>query len=245
MSRVQTGFTSALSLIGRHALRIVLPSWCDVCGRELPWRDREASCCASCWSRLPKITTPKCRSCALPLPAGDICIACSADPLPVDWCDAWGEYSGGLEQLLHAFKFGHHEFLDTSLAALLHDTLIARGDLAFDAIVAVPMHASKERRRGYNQAELLALALAKRIGTAADRRLLTKPKETPTQSLLSRGSRAGNVRGAFTASPRVAGKSILVVDDICTTGETLRACARELVRKGAARVCAVTVAKAV
>ncbi|HSP34636.1 MAG TPA: double zinc ribbon domain-containing protein, partial [Thermoanaerobaculia bacterium] len=187
---MQTGLTSALSLIGRHALRIVLPSWCDVCGRELPWREREASCCGECWSRLPKITGAKCRSCALPLPAGDICISCSADPLPVEWCDAWGEYSGGLERLLHAFKFAHHDFLDASLGALLHETLTARGDLAFDAVVAVPMHRSKERRRGYNQAELLAATLAKRTRISLEPRWLTKPAETPTQSLLSRGSRA-------------------------------------------------------
>jgi len=245
MSRVQTGFTSALSLIGRHALRIVLPSWCDVCGRELPWRDRRASCCGPCWSLLPRITSPKCRSCALPLPAGTLCIGCSADPLPVDWCDAWGEYTAGLERLLHAFKFARHDFLDAPFAALLFDTLTARGDLAFDAVVAVPMHPSKERRRGYNQAALLASALGKRAGLRNEPRLLTKPEETPTQSMLSRGSRAGNVKKAFRASPDAAGKSILVVDDICTTAETLRACARELVRAGATRVCAVTVAKAV
>lgn len=239
------GLTGALSLLGRHALRIVLPSWCDVCGRELPWRDRKASCCGSCWAALPHIASSKCRSCALPLPAGDLCIACSVDPLPVEWCDAWGEYSGGLERLLHAFKFGRHDFLDDALSALLHETLAARGDLDFDAVVPVPMHWSKERRRGYNQAELLATALARRTGLSAGTRLLTKPAETPTQSLLSRGSRAGNLRGAFAASPRAAGQSILVVDDICTTGETLRACARELVRAGAARVCAITVAKAV
>ncbi len=245
MSRVQTDLTSVLSYIGRHALRIVLPSWCDVCGRELPWRGREASCCASCWSMLPRIEGAKCRSCALPLPAGDICIACSADPLPVGWCDAWGEYKSGLERLLHAFKFAHHDFLDSSLAGLLHETFTARGDLAFDAVVPVPMHRSKERKRGYNQAELLARALARRAGLAFDARMLLKPEETPTQSLLSRGSRAENVRKAFAASDRAAGKSILVVDDICTTGETLRACARELVRAGAERVCAITVAKAV
>lgn len=163
----------------------------------------------------------------------------------MEWCDAWGEYSGGLERLLHAFKFAHHEFLDHSLAMLMHETLVARGDLAFDAVVPVPMHASRERKRGYNQAELLARALANRAGLRVEPRLLTKSEETPTQSLLSRGSRAANVRKAFVASPSAAGKSILLVDDICTTGETLRACARELVRAGAGRVCAITVAKAV
>jgi ComF family protein len=233
--------SSTLSMIGREALRIVLPSWCIVCGGELPWRDRVASCCASCWSLLPRIASGKCRSCALPLLESDLCITCSADPLPVEWCDAWGEYSGGLERLLHAFKFERHDFLDAPLASLMREVV---RDVEFDAIVPVPMHWTRERRRGYNQAQLLAAALAKRTGIPCDARLLSKAHETATQSTLSRGSRAENVRGAFRASPRVDGMSLLLVDDICTTGETFRACASELRRKGASLVCAVSVAKA-
>lgn len=171
-----------------------------------------------------------------------MCITCSADPLPVEWCDAWGEYSGGLERLLHAFKFQRHDFLDAPLAALLQAT---GDDFAFDAIVPVPMHPTRERRRGYNQAGLLARALAKRVGIDCDPKLLTKRQENETQSLLARAARRENVRKSFEASPRVSGKSILIVDDICTTGETFRACARELVRAGAQRVCAISVAKAV
>ncbi|HEX7418360.1 MAG TPA: ComF family protein [Thermoanaerobaculia bacterium] len=241
---MQTTNSNALSNIGREALRIVLPSWCVVCDQPLPWRDRRASCCGDCWRSLPRLTGSRCRSCALPLPAGEdvICISCSADPLPVDWCDAWGEYTGGLERLLHAFKFGRHEFLDASLATLLHET---RDDFSFDAIVPVPMHWAKERRRGYNQAELLARALGKRTGIACDARLLAKRQENETQSLLARAARRENVRNSFEASPRASGKSILIVDDICTTGETFRACARAFVRAGAKRVCAISVAKAV
>lgn len=179
------------------------------------------------------------------MPAGDLCISCSADPLPVGWCDAWGEYKGGLERLLQAFKFERHDFLDAPLAKLIHETLLERGDVSFEAIVPVPMHWSKERHRGYNQAELLGFALARRIGIRCRPRLLRKREETATQSTLSRESRAENVRRAFEATKAVSGTAILLVDDICTTAETLRACARALVRGGAARVCAVTVAKAV
>jgi competence protein ComFC len=245
MTRVETRLASALSIIGREALRIVLPSWCVVCHRELPWRARVASCCGNCWRSLPRITSGMCRSCALPLPGADMCIRCSADPLPVGWCDAWGEYAGGLERLLHAFKFERHEFLDAPLASLLHETMLARGDLDFDFIVPVPMHWTRERRRGYNQAQLLGVALSKLTGIRCDARLLTKRHENETQSLLARAARAGNVRHTFEASPRAEGLSLLVVDDICTTAETLRACARELLQAGARRVCAISVAKAV
>jgi ComF family protein len=267
---VQSRLRGALSIIGREALKIVLPSWCIACDRELPWRERTASCCASCWSALPKIVTAKCRSCALPLPAALsvvggqlsvpdretpqttdhrppttlLCLDCHLHPLPLDWCDAWGHYRGPLERLLQALKFERHDFLDHALGGLLDETLRGRDDLAFDAIAAVPMSRSRERRRGYNQSELLGQALARRSGIRCDMTLLTRRGERATQSTLQKRARAANVRGAFAASSLVKDRSILIVDDICTTGETLRACAAALREAGAARVCAIAVAKA-
>jgi len=232
-----------LSLLGRETARIVLHSSCVVCDRELPWRARTASCCAECWSSLPAITSSKCTSCALPLPEGERCIDCMRDPLPVDWTEAWGCYRGALERVLHAFKFERHDFFAAPLAELIETTLRARGDTAFDAVVPVPMHRSKLRRRGYNQAELLARAVARRLGTRCDVSLLTKRGQTPAQSKLARAARAANVRQAFAASERAAEMLLLIVDDVSTTGETLRACANALRRAGAARVCAAVVAK--
>ncbi len=171
---------------------------------------------------------------------GDRCFVCMVDPLPLDWCEAWGRYSGSLERVLHALKFERNDFLADPLAALLHETL---PDAGFDAIVPVPMHWLRERRRGYNQAELLARALTRRVGIPTEM-LLRKQRGGVAQSSLARDARARNVRNAFKASPRVKGKRILIVDDICTTGETLRACARALEREEAARICAIAIAKA-
>jgi ComF family protein len=248
-----------LADVAREITRIVLPSWCIVCERELPWRERTASCCADCWRALPRIEGVKCLSCARPLVAspqtsvpesGDRepgtrdsirCIDCQLDPGNLVFCDAWGRYSGSLEKVLHAFKFERHDFLDDPLASLLQDLI---GDSAFDAIVPVPMSRAKERKRGYNQAERIARALCRRTDMRCEL-LLSKSAERATQSRLPRAERARNVRGAFKASERANGKSILLVDDVCTTGETLRACADELLRAGAASVAAVTVAKTV
>ncbi|HVS30702.1 MAG TPA: ComF family protein [Thermoanaerobaculia bacterium] len=268
---------SAMSFIGREALRIVLPSWCVACRRHLPWRDRVASCCGSCWRALPRMTVAKCATCALPwrawsvaewsvaewsaadpaappptnaaesaaLHVGHQCIPCSTEPQPLEWCESWGEYRDGLERVLHAFKFERHDFLDRPLAGLMHETLLARGDDDFDAVVPVPMHRKKQRKRGYNQAHLLAEALGEAMRIRAERNLLLKSVEKKTQSTLARHERASNVRGTFAVKGDARDQSLLLVDDICTTGETLRACARELLGAGAARVCAVTVAKAV
>lgn len=234
-------------MLGRETARIVLHAPCVICKNELPWRARKGSCCDSCWSSLPAIRGAKCSSCAMPWSAGASefrCIACLEDPLPVDWTDAWGHYRGSLERLLHAFKFERHDFLDDSLAELLHGLLLARGDFDFDAVVPVPMHRAKLRKRGYNQAELLARALARRIEVRSYPALLVKKMDREAQSTLPRARRASNVRGAFVASPAVDGRSVLLVDDVCTTGETLRACAGVLKRAGAARICAIVVAKA-
>jgi ComF family protein len=172
------------------------------------------------------------------------CIACLDDPLPVGWTDAWGHYRGSLERLLHAFKFGRHDFLDAPLSELLESVIGARGDVDFDNIVPVPMHRSKLRQRGYNQAELLGHALARRMRIRCEPALLRKSAERSPQSTLPRRERAANVRGAFVASPRVRGRSLLLIDDVCTTGETLRACANALIGEQASRVCAIVVAKA-
>jgi ComF family protein len=162
------------------------------------------------------------------------------DPLPVEWTEAWGHYRGALERVLHAFKYERHDFFAAPLAELVESTL---PDRDFDAVVPVPMHRSKLRRRGYNQAELLARAVARRIDAKCERALLTKRSETPAQSKLARAEPAANVRHAFLASRRAEGRSILLVDDVTTTGETIRACANALLRAGAARVCAAVVAK--
>lgn len=236
-------------MLGREALQIVLPSWCVACDRPLPWRRRTASVCAECWASLPKIDGPRCASCALPWEgpwdgSSFLCVGCLTDPLPLDWCDAWGHYRGSLERVLHAFKFERHDFLDEALGELLEERVREHGDGGFDVIVPVAMHPTKERRRGYNQAELLSHVLARRLVVDCAPSLLERRIERAPQSTLPRREREANVRHAFVAAARAKGQSILLVDDICTTGQTIRACATALLAQGAVRVCAVAVAKA-
>ena len=239
-----------ISFLGRETLRIVLPSGCVVCRDELPWRARAASCCAPCWRDLPRLEGVLCRRCAAAWPGGPegadfLCLHCSALPDdPLDRIDAWGEYQGGLERLLAAFKFERHDFLDAPLAGLLLQAWAARGAAEVDAVAAVPMHPRKMRARGYNQAALLARKFSGGSGLPFLSAALSKVRESEPQSTLHRGERALNVKGAFRAEPCVAGKSFLLIDDICTTGATLRACAKALRRAGAKRVTALTVARA-
>lgn len=173
-----------------------------------------------------------------------LCLDCSSSSSELEWIASWGEYRSGIERLIHAFKFERHDFLGDPLGELLAEAFRKRTDDDFDCVVAVPMHPKKIRRRGYNQAELLARSLARRVRLPLRRDLLRKVRETSMQSTLPREERAENVKRAFTAGPRAKGLGVLLVDDICTTGETLHACGRELIRQGARRVCALTVARA-
>ncbi|MGH9456497.1 MAG: ComF family protein [Thermoanaerobaculia bacterium] len=240
-----------VSYLGRHTLAIVLPSPCIVCGGDLPWTARRASCCASCWTSLPRLAAVHCRRCAAPWHEGPedfrdyVCLACA--PLeddPVAWIAAWGEYRGGLERLLHAFKFERHDFLDAPLASLLVERWRALEEGAFDAVVPIPIHPRRLAARGYNQAELLARSFCAATGLPLRSGALRKRLDTPAQSTLHREERAANVRRAFASSPSAAGRSVLLVDDVCTTGATLRAAAAALRGAGTTRVAALVVARA-
>jgi competence protein ComFC len=238
----------AFTGLGSEIVRIAFGSPCVACGGELPVRRRVGSCCVDCWSRLPRIDDDRCARCALPLPAaegrtGTECLGCLTEPLAASWIDSWGRYDSGLTKVLHAFKFYGHAFLSVPLADLLMDALHARGDRGRDAIVPVPMHPSRERKRGYNQAELLARGVARRSGMAMKSGLLAKIDERRVQADLRKDERRANVKGSFRASRDARGLAILLVDDVCTTGETLSACAAALLDAGAADVAAITVAR--
>lgn len=235
-----------LTTVGREAAAIVLPSPCAVCGSELPWRDRRGSCCGSCWRSLPGAAGHRCRVCSLFLDtAADeaTCGECIKRPPPFEWIESYGPYEGGLDRLVSAFKFDRHHFLASPLSELL-TVALDRRELHFDALCGVPMEPRRERARGFNQAELLARELARRTGIPHERSLLRRTGTARVQSSLPRSDRRRNVRGRFVASDGCRGRSVLVVDDICTTSETLRECARVLRRSGATSVAAVTIARA-
>ena len=241
------GVIASLSLLGRETLRIVLPALCVVCGGELPWKDRKASCCGSCWASLPRIRGGACRRCATPNPRGDgpwTCLGCQAredDPLEDVW--AWGTYAAGLERVIQSFKFGGHHFLARPLGERLAEGWLEEHVAEGDVVVPIPMHPAKLARRGFNQSALLARSFARRSGLPVEA-LLAKTRDTEPQSRLPRTDRGTNLRGVFRAAGPADGRPVLLVDDVCTTGATLRAAAAAAVAGGAGRVRAIVLARA-
>jgi ComF family protein len=235
------------------ALDLVFPALCPLCSSTLAARRRDPLC-GACWDAITRTAPPGCDRCGLPyktfdptpagivLPGGPPCGACRADPPGWDWARAGAEYEGVVRDAIHAFKFRGKRALARPLAALIGEQWPpAARDVA--ALVPVPLGRPRERERGFNQAVLLAERLARGLGVDVRPRWLVRTRDTQPQSDLGAAERRANVRGAFEARADVAGRHVVVVDDVLTTGATVAECARALRAAGAARVGVVAVAR--
>ena len=209
-----------------------------------PTSAREALVCADCHALLPARTGGFCPLCGelapWPLLPPAPCGQCLQDPPSWSGFAFYGAHEGLLRQLLLRLKFGNEPELGRLLGILAARRLPP--DLRVDAVVPVPLADGRLRERGYNQALELARPAAKACtpGKGPRPRLLRRIRPTPPQTGLARDVRANNMKDAFTASPEVAGLRILLVDDVLTTGATLRAAALTLCAAGAADVFAMT-----
>lgn len=161
-----------------------------------------------------------------------------------------GSFEGPLRSAIHNFKYENDTPLAKALAGLLAGPLGKRltasrqGEEEVPALVPVPLHSARRRERGYNQAELLARELSRETGLPVDHGLV-RIRETRSQVGLRPDERKANVAGAFEWQRATAPTAVVLVDDVCTTGATLAECAAVLRLKGARRVYAVTVARAI
>jgi ComF family protein len=144
-------------------------------------------------------------------------------------------------ELVHELKYRGRRHLAAVMADLAAPLLPAE----CNAVVCVPLHAERERLRGFNQSHLLAVELARRAERPYLPNALARNRDTPSQTGLSPDDRVANVRGAFVGTDALAGQRLALVDDVCTTGATLYACARALRRAGAGDVVAVVFTRAI
>ncbi len=177
-----------------------------------------------------------------PLDEHDICTVCREGLANFDAAYSFGSYDGPLQQLIHLFKYAKVETLAQPLSHFLLQALPLEAN--FDLIVAMPMHWRKRWERGFNQAELLAAPVARRYGLPLATNL-RRTRYTKSQAGLTESARRDNLRGSFCVHrpDQLAGKRILLVDDVFTTGATLRAAAGVLKSAGTAHVSALTLAR--
>lgn len=233
----------------KTALDLVLPPLCLTCKAVV---SEPGSLCAPCWSQMTFLEAPLCAACGHPfdvdLGPDAVCGLCVEDPFPFRRARAVFRYNDASKALILRFK--HADRLEGAPAfarwmARAGAALLAQSDV----IVPVPLHRWRLWSRRYNQAAVLALALGKLCARPVETSVLIRPKRTPSQGHLGRADRARNVRGAFAVPPelsvKIQGKTVLLIDDVMTTGATLAACADALKKAGAAHVDALTLGRVV
>lgn len=235
----------------RWVVNLVFPPLCPVCKTRLDRKEQDLIICHTCRTAIRPVSPPVCPRCGLPVPAGDgegyLCGSCLQERWYFDIHRTSGLYEGVLKEAIHRFKYGGVFPLAKAFGDLLQPTLKTLcQDYSVDVMIPVPLHIRRLRERGFNQALLLIKELNKRFGIPYEERILKKVTDTPVQSALKKNERRKNLRGAFEVQDQaaIAGKAVVLVDDVYTTGATVNECSRALLKAGAARVAVLTVARA-
>lgn len=227
--------TSAASRLFHSMLDFALPPRCGGCGAIVEEVD---SFCSDCWRKLEFLGTGGCSRCGLPLKATDseTCAVCLAKPPRLDRIRAAVAYDDISRSIALRLKYGRKVALARTMSRYMHPLL---AQLPPDAIlVPVPLHRTRLWRRGFNQSAIVARDLSRRLGTSVAVDALKRVKATPPLKGLSMVQRRRTVAGAFRVNPtaELGGRTVVLVDDVLTTGSTANACARVLKRAGAQRV---------
>jgi ComF family protein len=203
-------------------LDLLFPPRCVACERNTGWL------CADCLNSIELVHPPICSLCGQATSSSRRCHSCRDRPLRIDGIRAVGYLEGALQTAIHRFKYSNIRPLVVPLSELASEYL-RRSPLPVETIVPVPLHAARLSERGYNQAALLAEKIGSQVHMPIVDGKLLRVKSTIPQVGLNAQQRRYNVKGAFRCSDEaLRGHSVLLVDDVCTTGATLEACSLAL-----------------
>ena len=261
--------TLAIRVIFRSAIdglaAVIFPAPCRICAETLITATR-IPICERCFASFEPVAKPMCQCCGRPflvpaVPTDDaarqlelgagpqtLCRLCRDQFYAFDIARSYGAYNEALKKAILLLKFEEVTCLGEWFASRLTE-VVSRELEAFraDVVVPVPLHADRRRERGYNQAELIARPLARKLHLERGAYLLMRTRPRPPRLVLSRKEHWDSVRGAYATREglRVDKLRVLLVDDVMTTGATLDSCARALKKAGAAAVLGLTVARVV
>lgn len=233
-----------ISKLKTVALDLFFPPHCAVCESFGAWL------CADCIAKIEPIEPPVCQLCGLPWIGGNhaaICSRCQSSPPQLDGLRAYAMHDGRLRKAIHQFKYQDLRELAGPLGRLMAEgwKRLAPHGLELDAIVPVPLHRNRQRQRGYNQAALLAGELGACLGLPVLEDSVIRSRATAPQVDLSAEARRTNVRDAFHCTGTgIAGKRLLLVDDVSTSGATLESVCLALRGAWASSVWACTLTRA-
>jgi ComF family protein len=233
-------------------LETIYPPRCHICRCFLMGnRGGTLHFCSGCLKDLIKIASPLCPVCGTPfisqVEKDHLCKECLKKRPFFDILAAPYLYDGGIMDAIHQVKYNGKTYLAQSLGDLLAASARERfGDTKGLLIMPVPLHPRRLRERGFNQSLVLARAVAPVLEASLDFLSLRRVKYTQPQTGLKRDERRKNVKGAFALDgrPDLKGRTIILVDDVATTGNTLNECARVLKKAGCERVLCLTLARA-
>jgi ComF family protein len=242
------GLTRALQGAFNLIARVALPELCAACREPV----EGTGLCAKCWSQLSFIAPPYCERLGIPFAfdggPGLLSMEAIAEPPAYGRARAAARYDEIARTLVHALKYGDRLDLAPSMGRWMANagTPLLEGA---DALVPVPLHWRRQWARRFNQAAILAEVIARESGTKVAHRALKRRRATPQQVGLDKSARAQNVQGAFRVPAEgrseVHGRKLVLIDDVLTTGATVDACARALLRAGARSVDVLTFARVV
>ncbi len=212
---------------------------CDICGEELV-ADTRFSLCASCLEKMPFVGEHICLNCGVTIDnEADYCIRCQNETHSFKLNRSPLIYDGTAKDLVYQLKFGKKKYIARTLGALMSDTYI-KNRMNAEIVVFVPMTASETKTRGFNQAELIAYDIGKRLDIPV-LPALEKIKDTSAQKELGGKERRENLKDAFVCVyNQVKGRRILLIDDIFTTGATAEECTKTLLKAKAREVSVLT-----
>lgn len=233
-------------------LNLVFPPVCPICQTLLDDKRNDLPLCPTCRMAIKPLRPPYCPRCGLPVPSGDgggyLCGPCLEEKWYFEVHRSSGLYEGTLKEAIHQFKYRGVFPLVRVFGDLMQPTLqtLSR-EYPVDVMIPVPLHIRRLRERGFNQALLMVKELSTRLGIPYEGSALKKIKDTPVQISLKKRERRKNLTGVFQVKDNtkaIQGKSVVLVDDVYTTGATANECSRALLKAGAERVAVLTVARA-
>ena len=229
--------------IKEFILRLIFPPKCIACGKVLPLDSDYPFICMACEKDLKKVRKRVCPTCLKPLDIADnvpYCPYCADNKYNFSYLVATCVYDGAIQKAIINLKFKSRPAISKSLAVMLYDRISNLENFKVDAICYAPISEKRFKTRRYNQSQLIANHLGNLMNLPVVE-LLEKIKETPKQSLLSEKERYENLKGAITYTRKSEYKSILLIDDVYTTGTTVKICCQELHKAGVRDiVCAVS-----
>lgn len=237
---------SSLEKIYRTLLDLIFPPRCYFCSKIIDFFNRgKYDLCRECLSQISFIGAKACKFCGKQLKDyhDDLCEYCQPNKYYIRLISAC-EYDDVLREKLLEFKFEGKKELYKVFSLILIEKLKMTDDIKFDIIISVPIHESKLKQRGYNQTQLIAQDIAKKLQIEIENDVLIKSKITKNQSELNRDERKTNIINSFIIQngEKIKEKRILLIDDIVTTGATVNECSRMLKENGAKEVFISTVA---